>query len=135
MLVHLGMTQTNGGESLKGAFNTLNSYETVGKPLESHQNPYSWALRQYKKGTKATVKAPTARNHEIVYIHFGQRQTRYIETPKSTHSYSDILSHSLKASLYWLWHQRRYGKHHISDQPEGTISLYLQRHVQGLSSI
>jgi len=35
-----------------------------------------------------------------LYIHFDQRQTRYIDTPKSTHSYSDILYYSLKASLY-----------------------------------
>ena len=72
-------------------FNTLNNYKTVGRPLEPHQNSYSWALRRYKKGTKVTIKAPTARNHEAVYIHFGQRQTRYIETPKRTHSYSNIL--------------------------------------------
>ena len=48
-------------------------------------------MRHYKKGIKAIVKAPTVRNHEAVYIHFGQRQTRYIETPKRTHSYSNIL--------------------------------------------
>jgi len=59
----------------------------------------------------------------------------YIEKPKSTHSYSNILSYSLKASLYWLWHQRRCGRHHTSYQSKGAISLYLQRHRRGLSSI
>ena len=124
ILIHLGTTQTNTGEPLNRAFNTLNSYKTVDKPLEPHQNSYSWALRHYKKGTKVTIKAPTARNHEAVYIHFGQRQSRYKDTPKSTHSYSDILCYSLKASLYWLWHQRC-GKHHTGDHLKGAISLYL----------
>ena len=35
-----------------------------------------------QKGTKATIKAPTARNHETIYIHTNQRQTRYIDSPK-----------------------------------------------------
>ena len=135
ILIHLGAKWTNTREPLNRVFNTLNSYKIVGRPLEPHQNTYSWVLRRYKKGTKAIVKAPTARNHKVLYIHFGQRQTKYIETPKSTHSYSDILSYSLKASLYWLWHWTRCGRHHIGDQLEGAISLYLQRHGQGLSSI
>ena len=100
ILIHLGATQTDTKEPLNRAFNTLNNYKIVGRPLESHQNSYSWALRRYKKGTKVTIKAPTAKNHEAVYIHFGQRQSRYKNTPKSTHSYSDILCYSLKASLY-----------------------------------
>ena len=128
ILIYLGATRTNTRKPLNRAFNTLNGYETVGRPLEPHQNPYSWALRRYKKGTKTTIKAPTVRNHEIVYIHFGRRQTKYIDTPKSTHSYYDILCYSLKASLYWLWQRRRYGKHHTDDHLEGAISLYLQRH-------
>ena len=35
-----------------------------------------------QKGTKATIKAPTARNHETIYIHNDQKQTKYIDSPK-----------------------------------------------------
>ena len=31
-------------------------------------------------------------NHEAVYVHFDQRQTRYIDSPKSIHKHSDIQS-------------------------------------------
>ena len=72
------MTQTNIGESLIRAFNASDNYQSSGRPLEPHQNPYSRALRRYKNCTKATIKTPMTRNHEAVYIHTDQRQTKYI---------------------------------------------------------
>ena len=69
ILVHLGTTQTNTGESLIREFNASDSYQSVGRPLEPHQNLHSWALRRYKKSTKATIKAPSARNYEAISIH------------------------------------------------------------------
>ena len=41
ILVHLGITRTNIGESLIRAFNALDSYQSVSRPLGPHQNPYS----------------------------------------------------------------------------------------------
>ena len=82
VLIHLGATRMNTEEPLVKTFNALGSYQTGGRLLEPHQNPYSWALKHYKKGTKATIKAPTVRNHETIYIHTDQRQIRYIDSPK-----------------------------------------------------
>ena len=79
-LTQHGRTQAS---HLIKAFNASDSYQSIGRPLEPHQNPYSWALRRYKKGTKATIKALTARNHEAVYIHTDHRQGRYTDSPKN----------------------------------------------------
>ena len=107
-----------------GAFNILSSYQTVGRSLEPHQNPYSWALRRYKKALKPKSRPPTAKNHKAIYMHFKQLQTRYRDTPKIPHSYTDTLCYFQKAFLYWLWHRRRCGRHHIGDYLEGAILLY-----------
>ena len=64
-----------------------NSWQTVGvssKPIFISLD----ALQ--KRALKPELRPPMARNHEAVYIHFDQRQTRYIDSPKSTHRYSDI---------------------------------------------
>ena len=81
-----------------------------------------------KRALKPQLRPPTAKNYKVVYIHFKQLQTRYIDTPKNTHRFSDFLCYSPKISLYWLWHQRHRGRHHTSVR-------ILQRHRQGRSSI
>ena len=100
ILIHLGTTRTNIGESLIRAFNALGSYQSRGRLLEPHQNLYSWALRRYKKGTKAIIKAPTARNHEAVYIHIDQRQTKYKDSSKNTLIFKTSLLFSRNSHIY-----------------------------------
>ena len=53
-------------------FNALDSYQSVGRPLEPHQNPHSWTLRHYRKSIKATIKAPTAKNYEAIYTYWSK---------------------------------------------------------------
>ena len=74
-----------------------------------------------KRALKPQLKPPTARNLKALYIHLNQLQTRYIDTPKITHSYSDTLCYYQKAFLYWLWHRRHCGRHHTGDHLEGVI--------------
>jgi len=66
-----------------------NSWQTVGassKPIFMRPE----ALQ--KRALKPQSRPPTARNHEVVYIHSDQRQTRYLDLSKSIHRYSDIQS-------------------------------------------
>ena len=71
--------------------------------------------------------ATTTRMCGNIYKAFTSTNTRYIHTPKSVLSYSNILYYSLRASLYWFWHRRCCGRHHIGDHLEGAILPYLQR--------
>ena len=56
-----------------------------------------------------------ARNYEDIYTHLSKLD-KYIHTHLKfiSISISDILSFlfSSKASVYWLWHERRCGRHH-----------------------
>ena len=91
ILVHLGMTRTNTGESLIKEFNASDSYQSVGKPLEPHQNPHSWAMRCYRRSTKATIKVPMTRNYEAIYTHSSETNEVHRFTQKILlHRYSDI---------------------------------------------
>ena len=53
-----------------------------GQTVGALSKPIFMSLEVLQKGTKATIKAPTVRNHETIYIHTDQRQTRYIDSPK-----------------------------------------------------
>ena len=44
--------------------------------------PIFTSFEALQKGPKVTIKAQMARNHETIYIHIDQRQTRYIDSPK-----------------------------------------------------
>ena len=89
VLVHLGTTWTNTGEPLKRAFNALDSYQTVGRwsLFKTHIHE-PWGVT--KRALKPQLRPPTTRNHEVVYIQLDQRQTRYIDSPKSIHWCSNI---------------------------------------------
>ena len=50
--------------------------------VRASSKPIFMSPKVLQKGTKATIKAPTVRNHETIYIHTDQRQIRYIDSPK-----------------------------------------------------
>ena len=77
-----------------------------------------------KRALKPQLRPPMAKNHKAVYIHFKQLQTKYIDTPKSIHSFYDFLCYSPKVSLYWLWHWRRCGRHHTGVHLEEAVWPY-----------
>ena len=107
ILVHLGTTQTNTGESLIREFNASDSYQSVGRPLEPHQNLHSWALRRYKKSTKATIKTPSARNYEAISIHSSETNKVHRFTQKFLIFKTFLLFsnnfHILTLTLETLW--------------------------------
>ena len=106
----------------------LNRYETL---MFQYRYTYWYGRYRYVIDYLAT----TTRMCGNIYKAFTSTNTRYIHTPKSILSYSDILCYSLRASLYWLWHWRHCDRHHTGDHLEGAILPYLQRQERGLSSI
>ena len=54
----------------------------TGQTVGASSKPIFISPEALKKGTKATIKASMARNHESIYIHTDQRQTGYIDSPK-----------------------------------------------------
>ena len=95
-----------------------------------------------KRALKPQLRPPTAKNHKTIYIHFEYLRTRYIDTPKSIHFFSDFLCYSSKVSLYWLWHWRCCGRHHTGVHLEEAIWPYFaetqtrtQLHLDALTRI